>query len=137
MSRQAGASWTGSPSSTVTLTLLDDLLEGLPLQSIPELQLLRHVTLPRTLQPPLCHDHLRSTTAWFLCQNGNAANGREPGHVPAEPVDVSAFSFPGLVPCSKVPNSLKECVLAKLLQTGYHVGTSSHVTRRKPLGGGN
>lgn len=40
------------------LTLLDDLLEGLSLHSVSELQLLRHVSLPRTLQSPLRHDHL-------------------------------------------------------------------------------
>lgn len=39
-------------------TLLDDLLEGLSLHSVSELQLLRHVSLPRTLQSPLRHDHL-------------------------------------------------------------------------------
>lgn len=50
--------WNGAQ----TPTLLDELLEGLSLESISELQLLRHVSLPGTLQPALCHVHLGAGT---------------------------------------------------------------------------
>lgn len=49
-----------------TPTLLDELLEGLSLESVSELQLLRHMSLPGTVQPALCHVHLRAGTEHFF-----------------------------------------------------------------------
>ena len=51
---------TGRKWESDGLTLVDNLLEGLSLHTVSELQLLWDVSLPRTLHPPLRHDHLNN-----------------------------------------------------------------------------
>ena len=57
MARRVTTPWESEVGEGV-LTLVDDLLEGLPLDAVPQLELLRDVLLPQALLPPTCHCHL-------------------------------------------------------------------------------